>query len=136
MAVIYFDDNARILLPLSPLSRKQGGLEAADSLRNYSGGTHMAKGLRCAERELSGLPSSVAKRILLLTDGQTFDEAECRPVAGRFAESNTPLIAIGVESNTTKTCFGTSLKSVRAGPIIWLRWASLETSLTTRLARR
>ena len=38
----------------------------------------------------------MAKRVLLLTDGQTFDEAECRPLAGRFAESNTPLIAIGV----------------------------------------
>ncbi len=96
VAVIHFDDNARSLLPLSPLSRKQAALEAADSLRNYSGGTLMAKGLRCAEGELSGLPSSVAKRVLLLTDGQTFDEAECRPLAGRFAESNTPLIAIGV----------------------------------------
>jgi len=96
VAVIHFDDEAQSLLPLSPLSRKQAALQATDSLRNYSGGTHIAKGLRCAERELSGLPSSVAKRILLLTDGQTFDEAECRPLAGRFAESNTPLIAIGV----------------------------------------
>jgi len=96
VAVIHFDDDAHSLLPLSPLSRKQAALQAADSLRNYSGGTHIAKGLRCAERELSDLPSSVAKRVLLLTDGQTFDEAECRPLAGRFAESNTPLIAIGV----------------------------------------
>jgi len=96
VAVIHFDDNARSLLPLSPLSRKQAALEAADSLRNYSGGTHMAKGLKCAERELSGLPSSVAKRVILLTDGQTFDEEECRPLAGGFAESNTPLNAIGV----------------------------------------
>ena len=38
----------------------------------------------------------MAKRVLLLTDGQTFDEAECRPLATRLAESNTPLIAIGV----------------------------------------
>ena len=38
----------------------------------------------------------MAKRVLLLTDGQTFDEAECRPLAGHFAESNTPIIAIGV----------------------------------------
>jgi Ca-activated chloride channel homolog len=53
VAVIHFDDNARSLLPLSPLSRKQAALEAADSLRNHSGGTLMAKGLRCAERELS-----------------------------------------------------------------------------------
>ena len=96
VAVIHFDDEAHSLLPLSPLSRKQAALQAADSLRKYSGGTHIAKGLRCAERELSGLSSSVAKRVLLLTDGQTFDEAECRPLAGHFAESNTPLIAIGV----------------------------------------
>jgi len=96
VAVIHFDDEAQSLLPLSPLSRKQAALQATDSLRNYSGGTHIAKGLRCAERELSGLPSSVAKRVLLLTDGQTFDEAECRPLACGFAESNTPLIAIGV----------------------------------------
>ena len=96
VAVIHFDDEAQSLLPLSPLSRKQAALQATDSLRKYSGGTHIAKGLRCAERELSGLSSSVAKRVLLLTDGQTFDEAECRPLAGHFAQSNTPLIAIGV----------------------------------------
>jgi len=96
VTVIHFDDDAQSLLPLSPLSRKQAALQAADSLRNYSGGTHIAKGLECAESELSGLPSSVAKRVLLLTDGQTFDEAECRPLAARFAESNTPLIALGV----------------------------------------
>ena len=96
VAVIHFDDEAQSLLPLSPLSRKQAALQAADSLRKYSGGTHIAKGLSCAERELSGLPSSVSKRVLLLTDGQTFDEAECRPLAGQFAQSNTPLIAIGV----------------------------------------
>ena len=96
VAVIHFDDEAQSLLPLSPLSAKQAALQATDSLRKYSGGTHIAKGLRCAERELSGLSSSVAKRVLLLTDGQTFDEAECRPLAGHFAQSNTPLIAIGV----------------------------------------
>jgi Ca-activated chloride channel family protein len=96
VAVIHFDDEAQSLLPLSPLSRKQAALQSTDSLRKYSGGTHIAKGLRCAERELSGLASSVAKRVLLLTDGQTFDEAECRLLAGHFAQSNTPLIAIGV----------------------------------------
>jgi Ca-activated chloride channel homolog len=96
VAVVHFDDDAKSLLPLSSLSSKQAALQAADSLRQYSGGTHIAKGLRCAERELSGLPSAVAKRVLLLTDGQTFDEAECRPVACRLAEANTPLIAIGV----------------------------------------
>jgi Ca-activated chloride channel family protein len=96
VAVIHFDDQARSVLPLTPLSRKQAALQAADSLRNYSGGTHIAKGLRCADAELSGLPSSVAKRVVLLTDGQTFDEQECRPLARRLSESNSPVIAIGV----------------------------------------
>jgi Ca-activated chloride channel family protein len=96
VAVIHFDDDAQSLLPLSPLTQKQAALQAMDSLRNCSGGTQIAKGLRCAEREFAGLPSNAAKRVLLLTDGQTYDEPECRPLAGRFAESNTPLIAIGV----------------------------------------
>ena len=46
VAVIHFDDEAQSLLPLSPLSRKQAALQAADSLRKYSGGTQIAKGLR------------------------------------------------------------------------------------------
>ena len=52
--------------------------------------------MRCAQQELGGLPAEVAKRALLLTDGRTFDEPECRALAGEFAEANTPIIAIGI----------------------------------------
>lgn len=96
VAIVHFDDEAKSLLRLSPLSQKSQALQAVESLREHSGGTHIAKGLKCAERELARLPSTAAKRVLLLTDGQTFDEAECRPLAARSAEANTPIIAIGV----------------------------------------
>ncbi|HZW32150.1 MAG TPA: VWA domain-containing protein [Isosphaeraceae bacterium] len=96
VAVIHFDDDAKTLLPLTPLSQKQAIYAAIDSLRQFSGGTHIAKGLKCGLRELGGLPPQTTKRVMLLTDGQTFDEDECRPLAARLAESNVPIVAIGV----------------------------------------
>lgn len=96
VTVIHFDDEARTLLPLTPLARKQAAHEAVESLRRCSGGTHMAKGIRNAVRELSDLPPHVAKRLILLTDGKTFDEEDCRAIAGECAPQNIPLIGIGI----------------------------------------
>src|SRR5438128_392081 len=96
LTVIHFDDHAKTLVPLTPVSQKPAAHQAVESLRKYSGGTKMAKGMRCAEQELRDLPMQVAKRALLLTDGRTFDEPECRDLAGGFAEANTPIIAIGI----------------------------------------
>lgn len=96
VTVIHFDDDAKTLLPLTPLSSKPAAHQAVDSLRNYSGGTVLAKGMRCAQGELTNLPPQIAKRLLLLTDGKTFDENECRSLAIQFAEANTPIIAIGI----------------------------------------
>lgn len=96
LAVIHFDDNANTLLPLSPLAQKPAARQAVESMRRYSGGTKMAKGMRLALQELQSVPSHIAKRVFLLTDGQTFDEPDCRKLAVQFAESNTPIIAIGI----------------------------------------
>ncbi len=103
VAVIQFDDEARTLVPLTPLTRKQAAHQALDSLRQYSGGTAMAKGIACARRELRDLPAHLAKRAFLLTDGETSDESECRSLAADFLSSNAPIIAvgIGVEYNET-----------------------------------
>ena len=102
IAVLHFDDDAKTLLPLTMLSQKHSIHLAIESLRQFSGGTHIAKGLRYALQELKNLPPQTAKRVLLLTDGQAHDESECRPLAGQLAELNTPVIAItiGVEPNT------------------------------------
>jgi Ca-activated chloride channel family protein len=96
VTIIHFDDNAKTLLSLTPISNKPAAHAAVESLRDYSGGTHMAKGMRNAHEQLKALPATVAKRTLLLTDGKTFDEPECRQLAKQFAETNSPLICIGI----------------------------------------
>jgi len=97
LTVIHFDDESRVLLPLSPLSQaKSKSHQVVDSLRQYSGGTEMGKGMQNAFRELSKEPPEVAKRLILLTDGMTFDEDLCRSLANQLAETNTPIIAIGI----------------------------------------
>jgi Ca-activated chloride channel homolog len=96
VTLIHFDDAAATLLPLTPLSNKQAAHAAVDSLRKHSGGTHMGKGMHCALEELKTLPADTAKRVILLTDGKTFDEEQCTELAPRFSDTNTPLITVGI----------------------------------------
>ena len=102
IAIIHFDDEARTLLSLTPVSQKLALHNAIESLRQYQGGTHMAKGLRNALGEMNRLGAEVAKRVIVLTDGETFDEDECSSLLPQFAASNTPLVGIGfgVEYNS------------------------------------
>jgi Ca-activated chloride channel family protein len=94
VSVIHFDDEARILLPLTSLTNKGAAHQALDGLRQFSGGTQMGKAMRCAQQVLSDLAPAVAKRVLLLTDGKTFDEPDCRPIAEQLARTNSPIISI------------------------------------------
>jgi Ca-activated chloride channel family protein len=96
VTLIQFDDKSQTLLPLTPISNKQAAHAAVDSLRNHSGGTHMARGMKNALDQFGDLPPQTAKRTLLLTDGKTFDESECRKLSKQFAEANSPLIGIGI----------------------------------------
>lgn len=96
VAIVRFDDTASSLLPLSPLGDRARAHQALNSLHKYSGATQMALGLKQAAHELSDLPSRVVKRIVVLTDGETSDEPECRTLALRSGEANTPLVAIGL----------------------------------------
>jgi Ca-activated chloride channel family protein len=95
IAIIHFDDDAHTLLPLTPLAQKPAIHQAIETLRDFAGGTHMARGLRCALSEMSRLPPEVAKRTLLLTDGAAMDENECLQLMAHFAAANTPVIGIG-----------------------------------------
>lgn len=96
VTLIHFDDRSETLLPLTPIADKQAAHAAIDSLRDHSGGTHMGKGMRCAQGQLGSLPAETAKRAVLLTDGKAFDDEECRRLAPEFARANTPIIAIGI----------------------------------------
>lgn len=95
LTIIHFDDESRVLLPLSPLNRSKAH-QIVDSLHQYSGGTEMGKGMKNALSQLSKEPTDVSKRLILLTDGQTFDEPLCRTLATQLAETNAPIISIGI----------------------------------------
>ena len=97
VSVIGFDDRARVVLPLQPLGDRRAAVAALRTLSGYTGGTQIAKGLDAAHGELARiLQGGVAQRVLLLTDGQAFDEAACRVAAKGLAGANVPLVAIGV----------------------------------------
>lgn len=96
VCIIHFDDKADTILPLTPVSEKSQAHQAVESLRKFSGGTQMAEGMKLAHEELSQVPSQHAKRAILLTDGKTFDEPKCRPLAAKFEDTNAPIIAVGI----------------------------------------
>jgi len=95
ITIIQFDDKSEVLLPLSPLQREKIH-RIIETLRQYEGGTQMSKGMRNALNQLAKEPPEVAKRLILLTDGETFDEEYCRSLASHLAETNTPIISIGI----------------------------------------
>jgi Ca-activated chloride channel family protein len=96
LAIIHFDDQADVLLQLSPLAERSAAHQAVDTLRQYAGGTHMGKGMQRAADELHAIPVEHVKRLVLLSDGRTFDEPDCAPIATQLGQANTPIIAIGI----------------------------------------
>lgn len=96
VTIVHFDTEANTLVPLTPLTQRPALHQAIESLRDHSGQTFMAKGMTCAQQQLCDLPKETAKRVVLLTDGATQAEGQCRRLAGEFAEANTPIIAVGI----------------------------------------
>jgi Ca-activated chloride channel homolog len=95
VAIIQFDDTASVLIPLTPATEIAKLENAISSLRNYSGGTCIAKGLQQALNLLQPMDMTVL-RALLFTDGETIDEDECREIVKEFAANNIPITALGV----------------------------------------
>jgi Ca-activated chloride channel family protein len=95
VCVIHFDDDARVLLPLTPLSQKNHAHAAIEELRNFAGETRMALGLKCAMQEMERVSHETAKRVFVLTDGATADERECHALLPQIGALNAPLIGIG-----------------------------------------
>jgi Ca-activated chloride channel homolog len=94
--LISFDDEARTVSPLSPLDRLHSAQSALARLDRFSGGTHLAKGLRAAMRELNHAPQNAVRRIILLTDGEAFDEKECYAAARELGETGISLVTMGI----------------------------------------
>lgn len=95
ITLVHFDDEARVLMPLTPISNRAGIHAAIELLRDYAGGTHMGKGLSAALGEVGKIGPEVAKRAIVFTDGATFDEEECVQLLPEFARLNIPIIGVG-----------------------------------------
>ncbi len=95
IAIIQFDDQASTVLGLTSATEKVKIEKAIESLKSFSGGTQMGKGMKEAFKLLSNEAMS-SRRVLIFTDGMTFDEEVCRELAADFANGNLPITALGI----------------------------------------
>lgn len=94
LALVQFDDNASVVQSFSSAQNRRTLVDAAERLRNYSGGTHMGAGMAEAMKLLAKEQGN--RRMILLTDGQTFDEPVVEQITQELTEAHIPVTAIGV----------------------------------------
>jgi len=100
LAIVAFGNNAHVLLPSTNLAAK-GNIEDVihriDMFDVDPGGTAMREGIRLALAEV-GKNASCAQisQVLVLTDGETAGEQDCRQLAQQAGESKVPLTFMGV----------------------------------------
>lgn len=97
IAITLFDEEVKPLSPSVKLASAQGLVEKVDAVRE-AGGTAMSKGLMVGldEAMRGSAPGSVS-RIILLTDGQTWGDADqCKEFARQAGAAGIPITALGV----------------------------------------
>lgn len=97
VSVVLFDDKGEVLFPLQPAANPTALLAKIDTIQER-GGTQMSAGLQLGLNQLqSGLGSGRVKRLLLLTDGETWeDSVQCRQLAQQLGTLAIPLTALGL----------------------------------------
>jgi Ca-activated chloride channel family protein len=99
VAVIAFNAHTDVLIPATAAYNKPALAERVGKLE-AGGGTTMAPAIRAGLAEIAKhLSPGVASRLIVLTDGQTTREEECRAEADRVAAAGVPLIALGLGSD-------------------------------------
>jgi len=95
ISLIHFDDASDVLATEKVGEGRDRLAGAVDRLREFSGGTQMAPGLRNAETEL-GAQADATRTVLLLTDGLAIDEEACRQATTDLAQQRARIVALGV----------------------------------------
>ena len=100
LAIVAFAHNALVLLPATPLSDKakiEDVISRIDMFDVDPGGTAMNDGMKLALDELEKLTApGKLSQMLVLTDGETSGETECRDLAKNAAEKKIHLTLMGV----------------------------------------
>lgn len=96
ISMVAFNAHAEVLIPATPAQDKDG-LAVRVGRLEAGGGTSMAPAMRAGLAEVVRHQSPAnASRLVVLTDGQTTGEEECRNEADRAAAAGVPLIALGL----------------------------------------
>lgn len=98
-ALVIFASEAVKVLPLSPSTERRKILAEIERLEDRPLGddTYMGRGLRLGLEDLrEALNPSRVSRLIVLTDGFTLDEADCRVLAQRAKESGISISTLGV----------------------------------------
>ncbi|MFW6296429.1 MAG: vWA domain-containing protein [Halothece sp.] len=115
VSIVQFDDQASTVIELTPATETQQLEDAIDSLKEYSGGTRMGLGLRRAFEQLSD-QKMTSRRVLVFTDGATFDEDQCNKIAPEFNQYNIPITALAVGEEYNEDLL-TKLSDTTAGSL-------------------
>jgi Ca-activated chloride channel family protein len=97
VSVAIFDDNAKVIVPAQPASDKDGIKRAIDGIRD-GGGTAMSLGMSVGLNELRKHASpSFVNRMVLLTDGVTYGDADrCRRIADDAGAAGIGIYPLGI----------------------------------------
>lgn len=97
IAITLFDDEVHPIVPSTTVSDRRALHEQVDAIRE-AGGTAMSKGLEVGlEEALKGSRPGSVSRIVVLTDGQTWGDADrCKELASQAGAQGIPVTALGV----------------------------------------
>ena len=97
VSVVIFDDNVRVVVPSQPASDKAGLTAQVDSIKD-GGGTAMSLGMSVGLSELRRHASpSTVNRMILLTDGVTYGDADrCRRIADDAGAAGIGIYPLGI----------------------------------------
>ena len=97
ISVIIFDDQVETLIPNQP-AKNRDAIKTALSKVIARGGTQISDGLKVGMEEIKkGLSNGRVNRIILLTDGQTWDDEEaCLKLAEEAGRQNIAITSIGI----------------------------------------
>jgi Ca-activated chloride channel homolog len=103
IAVVAFADAARVIVPSDQIHNKAAVRRALDEIDmlEIGGGTQMALGMRAAIDEVKkNLAPNRLNRVLVLTDGQTYEETACLDLANQNRDQMSfSAMGVGVEFN-------------------------------------
>ncbi len=97
LAITLFDDEVHPLVPNTPVQSREDLHAKIDAIRE-AGGTAMSKGLLVGlDEAMKGRRDGAVSRIVVLTDGQTWGDADrCRQLADQAGAAGVPITALGV----------------------------------------